>query len=45
MQASAILAAFVYQAAIRPERLPRKPLPSPMPPKKAAPEPAPQAAR
>jgi carboxypeptidase Q len=34
MQASAILAAFVYQAAIRPERLPRKPLPSPMPPKK-----------
>src|SRR5208283_1394071 len=26
MQASAILAAFVYQAATRPERLPRKPL-------------------
>ncbi len=36
MQASAILAAFVYQAATRPERLPRKPLPSPMPPKRAA---------
>ena len=38
MQASAILAAFVYQAAVRPERLPRKPLPSPMPPKKELPE-------
>ncbi len=45
MQASAILAAFVYQAAIRPERLPRKPLPSPMPPKKAAPETATEPAR
>ena len=37
MQASAILAAFVYQTAIRQERLPRKPLPSPMPPKTVSP--------
>jgi hypothetical protein len=34
MQAAAILASFVYQAATRPEQLPRKPLPKPMPPKK-----------
>jgi carboxypeptidase Q len=36
MQASAILAWFVYQAATRPEPLPRKPLPKPLPPKKVA---------
>ncbi|MGO8969397.1 MAG: M28 family peptidase [Myxococcaceae bacterium] len=41
MQASAILAAFAYQAATRPERLPRKPLPSPMPPKRPAADDAP----
>jgi hypothetical protein len=35
MQASAILASFVYQAATRPEMLPRKPLPKPVPPKKS----------
>ncbi len=34
MQASAILASFVYHAATRPEMLPRKPLPKPLPPKK-----------
>jgi carboxypeptidase Q len=34
MQAAAIMAAFVYEAATRPEPLPRKPLPKPMPPKK-----------
>lgn len=34
MQASAILASFVYHAANRPEMLPRKPLPKPLPPKK-----------
>jgi carboxypeptidase Q len=34
MQAAAILATFVYQAATRPELLPRKPLPRPLPPKK-----------
>ncbi|HET7294052.1 MAG TPA: M20/M25/M40 family metallo-hydrolase [Vicinamibacteria bacterium] len=33
MQASAILAAFVYHAANRPEMLPRKPLPKPLPPR------------
>jgi len=39
MQASAVLAWFVYQAATRPDPLPRKPLPKPLPPKKtAAPE-------
>jgi carboxypeptidase Q len=37
MQASAILAWFVYQAATRPELLPRKPLPKPLPPKKVLP--------
>jgi Zn-dependent M28 family amino/carboxypeptidase len=31
MQASAILASFVYDAATRPEMLPRKPLPKPLP--------------
>jgi Zn-dependent M28 family amino/carboxypeptidase len=30
-QASAIVASFVYQAATRPEMLPRKPLPKPRP--------------
>jgi Zn-dependent M28 family amino/carboxypeptidase len=34
MQAAAIVATFVYQAANRPEMLPRKPLPKPLPPKK-----------
>jgi hypothetical protein len=34
MQASAIMAMFVYNAATRPEMLPRKPLPAPLPPKK-----------
>lgn len=34
MQASAILASIVYDAANRPEMLPRKPLPKPLPPKK-----------
>ena len=33
MQASAVVAAFTYQAATRPEPLPRKTLPSPLPPK------------
>jgi hypothetical protein len=36
MQASAILASFVYNAATRPEMLPRKPLPKPLPKKKGA---------
>jgi hypothetical protein len=36
MQASAILASFVYHAAIRPELLPRKPLPRPLPPRPEA---------
>jgi hypothetical protein len=39
MQASAIMASVVYHAAVRPEMLPRKPLPKPAPKKK--PEPAP----
>ncbi len=34
MQASAIVASFVYAAAMRPEMLPRKPLPRPLPPRK-----------
>jgi hypothetical protein len=34
MQASAVLASFVYNAANRPEIFPRKPLPKPLPPKK-----------
>ena len=33
MQASAVLASFVYNAATRPEMLPRKPMPKPLPPK------------
>ncbi len=37
MQASAILASFVYNAATRPEMLPRKPLPAPLPKRKDAP--------
>ena len=41
MQASAILAWFVYEAATRPEPIPRKPLPKPMPPKKVTAETAP----
>ncbi len=35
MQASAVLASFVYEAATRPDKLPRKPPPKPLPPKKA----------
>jgi hypothetical protein len=31
MQASAIIASFVYHAANRDEKLPRKPLPDPQP--------------
>ncbi len=31
MQATAIIASFVYNAATRPELLPRKPLPKPQP--------------
>ncbi|MBI3447546.1 MAG: M20/M25/M40 family metallo-hydrolase [Acidobacteria bacterium] len=38
MQASAILASFVYNAATRPDMLPRKPLPKPLPPKTAEPK-------
>jgi len=38
MQAAAILASCVYEAATRPELLPRKPLPSPLPPKGAEPK-------
>src|ERR1043166_1961251 len=34
MQASAVLASFVYHAATREAMLPRKPLPKPLPPKK-----------
>ena len=33
MQAAAIMASFVYDAATRPDMLPRKPLPKPLPPK------------
>ena len=33
MQASAVLASFVYNAAMRENMLPRKPLPKPLPPK------------
>ena len=33
MQAAAIMASFVYAAANRPEPLPRKALPKPLPPK------------
>jgi len=38
MQAAAILASCVYDAATRPEMLPRKPLPKPLPPKGAEPK-------
>jgi carboxypeptidase Q len=31
MQASAIIASFVYNTAMRPDMLPRKPLPKPEP--------------
>lgn len=41
MQASAVLASFVYNAATRPEMLPRKPLPPPLPRKRALPAGAP----
>lgn len=34
MQASAIVASFVYDTATRPEMLPRKPLPKPQPPRR-----------
>jgi hypothetical protein len=34
MEASAIMAAMVYDAATRDEMLPRKPLPKPQPPRK-----------
>ena len=34
IQASAIIASFVYNAATRPEMLPRKPLPKPLPPRR-----------
>ncbi len=37
MQASAIVASFVYDAANRPEMLPRKPLPKPLPPRRKLP--------
>jgi hypothetical protein len=37
MQASAIVASFVYHAATRPAMLPRKPLPKPLPEKKTLP--------
>ena len=37
MQASAIVASFVYNAATRPEMLPRKPMPKPLPPRKPEP--------
>jgi carboxypeptidase Q len=36
MQASAILATFVYGAATRAEMLPRKPMPKPLPPRRPA---------
>jgi len=39
MQAAAIMASFVFDAATRPEMLPRKPLPKPLPPKKEGIEP------
>jgi hypothetical protein len=32
-QAAAIIASMVYNAATRPEKLPRKPLPKPRPPR------------
>jgi hypothetical protein len=36
MQAAAIVASFVYDAATRPQLLPRKPLPKPLPPRSDA---------
>jgi carboxypeptidase Q len=42
MQASAVLASFVYHAATRPEMLPRKPMPRPLPPRPAASAPPPR---
>jgi len=39
MQAAAIMASFVYDAATRPEMLPRKPLPKPLPAKTTVVEP------
>jgi hypothetical protein len=38
MQAAAIVASVVYEAATRPEMLPRKPMPKPLPPKRAEPK-------
>lgn len=38
MQAAAVMAATIYQAATRKEMLPRKPLPSPLPPKRDLPK-------
>lgn len=38
MQASVIMASFVYHAAMRDERLPRKPLPLPQPDEQSTPE-------
>ncbi len=38
MQASAVIASFVYNAATRPEMLPRKPLPKPQPRREGRPE-------
>jgi hypothetical protein len=40
MQASAVMASFVYHAATRPEMLPRKPLPPPLPKQKTTGSPA-----
>jgi hypothetical protein len=37
MQASAIMAAFVYNTAMREEMLPRKPLPKPQPERRGGP--------
>jgi carboxypeptidase Q len=37
MQASAIVASFVYAAANRGDMLPRKPVPKPLPPKRKLP--------
>jgi type IV pilus assembly protein PilC len=44
MQASVLMAAFIYDAAMRPEPLPRKPLPQERPKKPAKPEKAEKAA-
>ena len=41
MQAAAVMASFVYNAATRPEMLPREPLPPPLPKQKTAAVPAP----